>query len=794
MPSTAPLVTQTREPSESPMREITLSVPLPREMAKHPPIPNDPKVVIDLVPETVVYVKTFQGHSPRVGFVADKEAKNFFKTLSDNNEPFYGEDDYYYVAQFDSISASSSLLTYNEIWIFAVNERLFRVHDFNDHVGQAFPKCLQKDDRLRSWHKMDQADIPVQALTRKQCSETYCKLPKLCPEPEMKGVKGIDDKTITLKKFTDLQYTSFNPYTCHYDTAIIAAAEPLAQHLNKTGVPHSEVAMMCTSPVEIRDELDGKDGCQKFFDMYVIRGGGVGKTDQDVHELVLDNTDMHGFRSPKTKEVYHSRKNHQIQYFYMKCMGGNIYYEPVTTTATANVLVDRLKEEKKCFLGDHIGVWEHHPQSRLFDRFNEVFVDSDLDCSRHEGRPEFTFHLPLSKTYSQHEAKPVIEDPCTTGDCHSMSVVMRFEDNLRLIKHPPATWVCSNSTSLSCTFEQAWDKALQPILSYINGKNEDNVSMDITRPVYGRGYMGDRECTILSTMCMTLPKKYEDNPPKPIDDIVCIEILIFELRMVAFRRGDEESYWYQSAFVGKRTAEMFLKQKTRMTKQLDELKTFGVNYTTEACSHHLWIAGYGNPNDEEALMTMLFVDQQHIYWKDSKKVEDTEKKEAEEEERPDEEVLNLVPKDCRLPTCHPVHVTKEHSNYMEIFFPKSKGVCQYVKGCGHGSPRRNLFLPIYKYFDGKNGEKEKIGNVTDPIVFQVKIYSPEEELAGVEACEREFQLCASLPSAYEDKDIPKAIGENVRRHCFFFFYSIYFRITLADVCDCINFIWFLEYD
>ncbi|XP_019618418.1 PREDICTED: uncharacterized protein LOC109465505 isoform X1 [Branchiostoma belcheri] len=745
LPGTGPMVTQTREPAENILREITVSVPLPRNMAKHPPIPDDPNVVIDLVPETVVYVKKFQGHSPRVGFIADKEAKNFFKTLSDNNEPFLGDGDYYYVAQYDSKSASSGPKTYNEIWVFALNERLFRVHEFNDHAEQAFPTCLQKDDdRLRSWHMLDQADIPVQALARKQCSQTFCKPPKLCPEPEVKEVKGIDDKTITLKKFTDLQYTSVNPYTCHYDTAIIAGTEPLAQHLQNTGVPPSEVAILCIGSVEIRDELDGKDGCQKFYRVYVARGGASGNKDQDFHELFLDNADAHGLRSPKTKEVYHLKKNPQIQYFYHKCMGGNMYYEPATTTATANVLVDRLKEEKKCFLGDHIGVWEHHPQSRLFDRFNELSIDADLDCSDQEGRPEFTFHLPLSKNYNRHEPKPVFGDRCTTYECPNMSVAMRVENNLRLMKHPAATWVCSNSTSLSCSYEQAWEKALQPILSYINGKNEDNVRMQMTKPLYGQGYSGDHECVRLFTMCMMLPKEYENNPPKPVDDLV------------DFRTGDKESYWYQSTFVGKPTADVLNKHLTRMTKQLDELKTFGVNYTTE----HLWIGGYDDPDEEEGLYEIIIVNQQHIYWKDSEKVEDSEDK-AEEGEYPDEEVLDLVPKDCRLPTCNPVQVTKKHDNYIEIYFPKSKGVCQYVKGCGHGSPRRALFLPVYKYFNGNNQEKETIGDIKDPMVFQVKIYSPEEELAGVEACEREFQLCASLPSAYADKDIPKPNGENM---------------------------------
>ncbi|XP_078686992.1 uncharacterized protein LOC144919417 [Branchiostoma floridae x Branchiostoma belcheri] len=138
-----------------------------------------------------------------------------------------------------------------------------------------------------------------------------------------------------------------------------------------------------------------------------------------------------------------------IQYSYSKCFGGNAYYEPGTITATAKILMERLRDKKKCFLGDHVGVVEYHPQSRLLDRHNEINLDADLDCSDQEGRPPFTFHLPVSKDYSRAEVKPSLGDQCVTHVCPSMTTVMRLENNLKLIEYGPGSSNCYMSNDLS---------------------------------------------------------------------------------------------------------------------------------------------------------------------------------------------------------------------------------------------------------------------------------------------------------------------------------------------------------
>ncbi|XP_035685266.1 uncharacterized protein LOC118421869 [Branchiostoma floridae] len=481
MSHTSPMVTQTREPSESPVREITVSLLLPKKVAKTPPKPADPWVVIDLVPETIMYVKKFGGRSPRVGFVADREAHNFFKTLKANKEPHPGEDGYYYVAQYGSEDSSDHDM-HNEIWVFALNERTYKWLEFNDLTadGEGLPQCLHGNEEPMTWKKMDQSHIPL--LTRERCSTTYCQAPKKCPKYELSEVKGVDDESIHLKQYKDFRALAYIPPTCYYDTAIHASAGPLLNPwTTRVGVPASDVAGTITVAIEKREELDGKSSCQKLYNVWYFAGGGT-RSQEDRNMLENEN----GFRTPKTVEAVHHGKTAGSSPIYTKCFGGNAYYEPITITSTAKLLMERLRDQKKCFLGDHVGVWEFHPQSRLFDHYNEITVFADLDCSEQEGRPPFTFHLPVSKDYSRTEARPSLGHQCDTHECPETTTIMGLENNLQIFEYKSANWFYSKSPSKSCSNEEAFHKALNPLLSYLNGKNENNSRIDMTRPLYGQ--------------------------------------------------------------------------------------------------------------------------------------------------------------------------------------------------------------------------------------------------------------------------------------------------------------------
>ncbi|CAH1272180.1 HEBP2 [Branchiostoma lanceolatum] len=733
MSYTAPLVTQTRAPSESPVREITVSMPLPTKVAKNPPKPRDPRVVIDLVPEVIMYVKKFGRRSPKVGFVADLEAKNFYKTLKATNEPLHENDGYYYIAQYDS-SDSSDHNMYNEIGVFAMNERTYKWLEFNDLTadGQGLPKCLRGNDEAMVWEKMDQSDIPL--LTREQCSTTYCQAPRKCPKFEREKVKGIDDKTIMLKypkDVNDIQSLAYVPPTCYYDTAVHASASPLFKALNTSGITLSEVGVTITVAMEKRDELDGEKSCQKFFKVVFLTGGARGKGHQDV-QMKKEA----GLQTPKTLEAIHQEKTTGPS-DYSKCFGGNAYYEPTTITSTAKMLMERLRDKKKCFLGDHISVVEYHPQSRLFDRYNEIDLDADLDCSDQEGRPPFTFHLPVSKDYSRTEARPSLGDRCDTHECPKITTIMGLENNLKIVEYA-GNYFHSKSPSKSCSNTESHYKALNPLLSYLNGKNEDSSKIDMTKPLYGKLDLFGQRCEKVTTFGTIVPEKFADNPPKPIDDTV------------SFERSVVESRWFRSLYKGRYGSGELERHLNDMISDLDNLKPFGVEYNVQ----ELWIGTYDDPGTEEGLFE--FVIEGIRAPKESQGDDRSEETgEKRKEDTSDGKVTLPKPEGCR--ECATVYVTKNHSNFMELSSPNSRSLCHRTKLCGHPQTYgRQLIRPILGYFDGDNSANEKINNTGVPETY-TKVYSAEEEQKGIAPCERAYMACVALSDEY--KELPKPNGK-----------------------------------
>ncbi|XP_019618421.1 PREDICTED: uncharacterized protein LOC109465506 [Branchiostoma belcheri] len=733
----SPLMTQTRMPSESPVREITVSTLLPVDVAKNPPKPTDPRVVIDLVPETLLYVKKFQGRPPGVGFVADLEAKKFFKTLKANDEPIHENEGYYYVAQYPIDSQNSSTghsgHLFTEIAVFAMNERTYKWLEFNDltAVGQGLPKCLRDEGKTVVWEKMDQSDIPL--LTREQCSTTYCEAPKKCPKVETMEVKGIDDKSIQLKKKKDIKALSYIPPTCYYDTAIHASASPLLQSLNTSDFSPSDVAMTITVVMEKREELDGKEGCQKVFKVLYAAGGGKGS----VEEIQMNKEA--GFQTPKTVEAVHQGQTTGTRH-YSKCFGGNAYYEPTTITSTAKILMERLRDKKKCFLGDHVSVVEYHPQSRLFDRHNEINLDVDLDCSDQEGRPPFTFHLPVSKDYSRAEVKPSLGDQCVTHVCPNMTTIMRLENNLKLIEYGPVKWIYSKLPAKNCYGTKSYHKALNPLLSYLNGENEDEIEIDMTRPLYGGGdvYVSEKKC-YLSTL---MPEKFFDNPPKPTND----QITVGGLKV--------GSRYFQAMYKG--TFEAVTKQGFKdLKEELDNLKPFGVQVDLE----DMWLGAYDDPYLEERLWS-LEIGQKKVTQEGSEDKTSTEAGKEDVNEDPSDENIPLPkPEGCSESVCPTVYVTKNHSNFMELLLPHRRSVCHQTKLCGGLQVSgRQLMRPILGYLNGDNSANQKINNFAVPL-FKTRLYSAKEEEKGIPPCEREYQACVRLPDDY--KEIPNTNTERL---------------------------------
>eukprot|EP00058_Branchiostoma_floridae_P010884 XP_002596372.1 hypothetical protein BRAFLDRAFT_76181 [Branchiostoma floridae] len=601
MPYTAPMVTQTREPSEieSPVREITVSMPLPKKVAKNPPNPRDPSDV-----------------DPSVGFIADLEARNFFKTLKTKKEPFYGNDGYYYVAQYGS-PGSSDRNMHNEIWVFAMNERSYKYLEFNDQTadGRVLPKCLRGVETM-VWEKMDQSDIPL--LTRKQCSTTYCQASNNCPKAETEKVEGIDDMSIRLKIFKGGSRSFvYTPPTCHYDTASHASLGPLVESLKASDVSSSEINLMVTVVMEKREELDGKNSCQKFFKVKFVAGGAKGSRSREDVEMKEEA----GLQMPKTVEALHQGED-SVSGVYSKCFGGNAYYEPTTIASTAKMLMERLKDKKKCFLGDHISVVEYHPQYRLFDRHNEVLktvfiimiifklpmqesrrannnlglihLDADPDCSDQEGRPEFTFNLPLSKDYSRTDMRPSLGDQCDTHhQCPNTTTIMRLENNLEMFQYAPGIVL-----HVTCLVPLKVNAFAQP-----------------------------GSCETVTTVSTMVPGNFADNPLKPIEDTVSVQRLEAEKRFI------------RSLYKGKVGSGELERHLIGLIVDVGNLKPFGLEYNPQA------------PKDGQDVIM-------------SEETGDERKEDAS-----DGKVALPKPEGCSESVCPTVYVTKNHSNFMELLLP-----------------------------------------------------------------------------------------------------------------------------
>eukprot|EP00058_Branchiostoma_floridae_P010886 XP_002596374.1 hypothetical protein BRAFLDRAFT_121236 [Branchiostoma floridae] len=703
MSYTAPMVTQTRVASESPVREITVSVPLPERVAKNPPKPTDPRVVIDLVPEAIMYVKKFEGRSARVGFVADLEAKNFFKTLKANDEPLHDNEGYYYVAQYSSSEKSSAPIR-TEIAIFALNEKTHKWLEFNDRQG--LPKCIRGKGEHMTWEKMGQSDIPLALSTREQCSTTYCQAPKKCPKVETKSVEGIDDKSIQLKHMKDIKAWAYVPPTCYYDTAFPASTGPLRESLNTSGVTLSEAAMTITVAMEKREELDGKNSCQKFFKVLLATGGGKGGLED------VQMKEEAGLQMPKTAEAIH-QGHATIAGHYSKCFGGNAYYEPIIITSTAKLLMEQLKDKKKCFLGDHISVLEYHPQSRLFDRHNEINLDADPDCSDQKGRPPFTFNLPVSKDYNRTGEKPSVGHRCDTQECTKHSVVKRLKNNLDMIQYKPEKWIFAKGASASCSEAKAFEKGLSSLLLYLNGKNEDKSKIEMTKPLYGAlniSRTDPSKCDWFTSVSTSVPENLTDDPPKPIDDTVVV-------------RPGAKNRFFLSLYKGKYVPAKLKQHLMEMFEDLDSLKPFGVDYDPEASKDDIKMSAEASDEHER------------------------------NEDASDGKVALPKPEGCSESVCPTVYVTKNHSNFMELLLPSRRSVCHRTKLCGeHQSSGRKLLRPILAYLNGDNSASKKIKDFAVPLL-KVRLYSAEEEEKGISPCDREYQACVRLPDEY--KDIPE---------------------------------------
>ncbi|XP_078605813.1 uncharacterized protein LOC144878752 isoform X2 [Branchiostoma floridae x Branchiostoma japonicum] len=734
MAAITPLVLQVRMSPGDTTREVTVSMMIPKDVASNPPKPTDPKVVIDLVPETIVYVKSFPRQS--AGFVPEREAGKFLRTLSDREE-LIDHESYFHIAQYDSLSSGRE--SQNEIWIFAINEVTYRMLQVTDRLGsgRGIPRCLRQDNMPLRWTKMNPANVPV--LTRDRCPSSFCKGPH-CPKYEI--LERVGD-TIEKRHYTDLQAIGYVATSCQYDTAVDQSYMPLWQRMNDTGISPADVQAFVTTIVQSRKDLDGKKGCEKFFVLYYAMSG----TAKVSSVVTASDNGRPMFKIPKTIQTLHGPKD--VTTFYTKCFGGNVFYDPHSISDNGKLLLDTMKNAGKCVLGDHISIAEYDPQSRLFDRYNEIMVDSDDTCGDHVDRPVFSYAIPLSSSYLDLTEVPDVTELCNTTDCARFSVKMMFGDNLRLVSQDPAKFVCTESTPPSCTYYEAYHKALHPILSYINGKNKDGIRMNMTKPLFGHVVPSDKPCGKSFVLCMYLSEKYFNSPPQPLTDSV--RVSYDENEFVAYEKSFVGNF--ESALIDVRVRERI----DEMLVQLDGLEPFGVKYNPKVAQLAfplVWLAAYSDPGKEETVMKMFVRDDQNVQNKTQKQVTPSPNNSSDEGHLP-------TPTSCHSQECLPVRVVKDYGKFLEVYFPKVKGVYTQQNVCESGTSGRLLLQPIHRYFQGYNKDRDEIGEFSYPVSLRYRLFFEHgEEVEN--GCNAVYEMNVALPARYADRDIPEPIAEKMK--------------------------------
>ncbi|XP_035685208.1 uncharacterized protein LOC118421814 [Branchiostoma floridae] len=400
MPLTVPFVTQLSMSGDA----VTVATLVPKNLHADPPTPQHPKVVLDVLPETVLYVRPFSGYTTRS--LVKSQAQKLFRSLQRNAEPFYGEQDYFYVARYPRIgtfktpkprnsrhcllygdthecdsyraqkrrisSSRKRVRRYNEIWVFATNERTQNYRRFvygRELNFLSVPSCLRHsaNNSLQTWGR----PLPgaTEWMLKSQCGDKFC-TSKSCPRYK---VLETHKTGIETRSYGNLHLIGHMPATCHYDYVEPLGTEPIKRHMNKT----DELSRLSTDMLPRKATFitqryrRGHEGCDKFFLFYYPVA--------DVSELNLKRALL--------------LKRFDYLDTYVRCFTG--YVSPDVTMDQARYLSDQLHDNGLCRVRDRVTVAEYDSQSRLFDRHNEILFDA-ADCKKTQERaPEFVFSLPV---------------------------------------------------------------------------------------------------------------------------------------------------------------------------------------------------------------------------------------------------------------------------------------------------------------------------------------------------------------------------------------------------------------
>ncbi|XP_066293740.1 uncharacterized protein [Branchiostoma lanceolatum] len=711
----SPYVLQTFSGTED-KREVTVSVLLPKKLWKMPPIPKDSKVVLEIIPETIMYVRIFPQKA--AGFVADREAKRFFQLLSEKKEPIVGLDDYYYIFQYKRSSSKPSV---NEIAIFATNKHLHEFYSRAEGVDKSdmrLPRCFQskcsaQQDTcgVHSAAQWSEEDEVINVDLERECLKDMC----FSIGCQYKLEKSYTPST-EVRKYSDTSLLVVPVETCNVEDVNALGQPILFEYMKDLGLMKEFSQMYFSFSASAKQDIWNKKSCPNQFGY--------------VYPVPAD------FKGESTDTVIkQSWKSYKLG---SKCLAGY---------ADAETLFDmaqRLHNDLNRFGVDHcaesfIGA-SYYGQSRLFNRINEVLLDVKPSCSWYEGDPMVAFRLPEDRLASVEPLK--VGHHCDHSDNedhhHSDCLVPESEKHYGKIQEKTYNKVAGILINVKdCSAEAAKRKGLSTILKYINGHNKDSVSFKILKPIITldlrtTGYEMD-DCEVVYTTAAFLPEEHQDNPPEPLDS-----------KIITVKAEDFAAYQlpYHVPSGGEVFGDHFLELAHNMTLSMNDLGLAGKYFQTAG------VADYDLDSDDEG-------EHYKEIWR-LKKIDALKPLFATTEED------TTYPKGCPSDNCYVPEILGENSGFIEHKFHVDYWACvqSTEHSCGHPSVTRSMLKATADYFTGNNEAGAKTDHKMSPAVTtHTTKTKPSEKAAGT--CKDTFEICVPVPKGFSEGEPPAPTNDAV---------------------------------
>ncbi|XP_078685962.1 uncharacterized protein LOC144918797 [Branchiostoma floridae x Branchiostoma belcheri] len=724
----SPYVLQTHSGKEE-QREVTVSVLLPKKLWKMPPIPTDGKVVMEIVPETIMYVRIFPQKA--AGFVADREAKRFFQLLSKNEEPIIGQDDYYYIFQYKRSPTKPSV---NEIAIFAMNKH---THEFYsraeglDHSDMRLPKCIQSQcdshqdtcgvHSAVTWsHDEEVINVDLE----RECQKDHC-------ASAGHGCHYKLEKSYTpsteVRKYFEQAILEVPVHTCNAED-VDALGQPIFFEYMKDLGKMKEFSMMHSEwTVMAKENTWNKKSCPNQF----------------LYRCTVDAD----FKGEETEAVHkQSWKSHKMA---AKCLAG---YADANTLFT---MAKRLHNDLHRFGVDHCAgnfvTDQFYGESRLFDRFNEVKFDVKPSCNWYEGDPIVDFRHPEDRLESVEPLK--VGHHCDHSDDedhhHSDCLVPERVEQYGKIHENFYNKAAGVFVSIKdCTAESAKRKAMSIILKYINGYNKEEVAFKMLKPVLTMDprTLGHEmsECDVTYTTVAFLPEEHLENPPEPVDNrIIVIKADDFAAYQMPYHVPAGEDVF----------GERFLELARNMTLSMRDLDLDGKFFHTGG------VADYDLDSDVEGehFKEIWVLKQSYSLLHEFQKAIDTSVPDVLKPlfYWPEEQEDRTYPEGCPGDDCFVPEILGENAGYIEHKFHVDYWACvqSTEHSCGHPSVSRSMLKATADYFNGNNEAGTKADQKMSPAVTTHTTKTPPDERAAG-TCKDTFEICMPVPKGFSDGEPP----------------------------------------